>query len=205
MAAPPNDPGPQDTDQDRPDVPGDPPPFPPFGVHGSERIYHSPWCGLRRDEVVLPDGTLQEYHVLEISNAVGVVPVLPDGRVVLVGQYRYTHGRTHWETPAGRIDAGEEPAAAALRECEEETGYRPAHVEPLPGFYPTNGISAHYAHLFVGHDCAHVGAPTPDAAEQLMAQVFTRGEVEALLDAGRLADGFTAIAVMYWLRGLGAR
>ena len=102
-------------------------------------------------------------------------------------------------------DAGEEPAAAALRECEEETGYRPAHVEPLPGFYPTNGISAHYTHLFVGHDCAHVGAPTPDAAEQLLARVFTRGEVEALLDAGKLADGFTAIAVMYWLRGLGAR
>ena len=183
-------------------APDDPPPFPPFGVHGSERIYDSPWCGLRRDEVVLPGGALQEYHVFEISDAVGIVPVLPDGRVVLVGQYRYTHGKTHWETPAGRIDEGEDPAAAARRECEEETGYRPARVEALPGFYPTNGISAHYAHLFIGHDCERVGVARPDAAEPRLAAVFTRGEVEALRAQGRFADGFTAIAVMYWLRRL---
>ena len=182
------------------DTPDDPHPFEPFGVHKSERIYDSAWCGLRRDEVILPSGALQEYHVFEISDAVGIVPVLPDGRVVLIGQYRYPHGRTHWESPAGRIDEGEEAAAAALRECEEETGYRPARVEALPGFYPTNGISAHYAHLFIGHDCVPTGGARPDASEQLCPRVFTREEVEALLDAGKLADGFTAIALMYWLR-----
>ncbi|MDA1263858.1 MAG: NUDIX hydrolase [Planctomycetota bacterium] len=182
------------------DVPANPEPFPPFGVHASEQVYDSPWCGLRRDTVVLPNGRLQEYHVLELASAVGIVPVLPDGRVVLCGQYRYTHGNTHWETPAGRIDQGEDPAVAAARECLEETGYRPRRVEPLPGFYPTNGISAHYAHLFVGHDCELIGEQALDDSEQITAQVFTRGEVEALLDAGRFADGFTAIAVLYWLR-----
>lgn len=61
-------------------APEDPPQFPPFVLHGSERIYDSHWCGLRRDEVVLPSGALQEYHVFEVSDAVGIVPVLPDGR-----------------------------------------------------------------------------------------------------------------------------
>jgi 8-oxo-dGTP pyrophosphatase MutT (NUDIX family) len=183
-------------------APDNPPPFPPFGLHGSERIYDSPWCGLRRDEVVLPGGALQEYHVFEIPDAVACVPVLPDGRLVLVGQYRYPHGKTHWETPAGRIDRGEDPAAAALRETQEETGYRPARVERLGGFYPTNGISAHFAHLYIGHDCERVGPPDLDPSEQILVRVFSRGEVEALLDAGLFEDGFTALAVMYWLRTL---
>lgn len=182
-------------------VPDDPAPFPPFGVHESQRIYDSHWCGLRRDEVILPNGALQEYHVFEIADASAIVPVLPDGRVALVGQYRYTHGATQWEAPAGRIDDGEDPLAAAARECEEETGYRPARVEPLGGFYPTGGISAHYAHLFVGHDCELVSEPQPEASEQLITGVFTRAEVEAMLDARKFADGFTAIALMYWLRG----
>lgn len=181
------------------DVPEEPPPFPPFGLHASRRIYDSAWCGLRRDEVVLPDGALQEYHVFEVSDAVAVLPVLPDGSIVLIGQYRYPHGKTHWESPAGRIDAGEEPAAAAARELLEETGYRAGRLVPLPGFYPTNGISAHYAHTFAALDCERVAAPAPTAAEQIVVRVFSERQARALLAAGRLADGFTAIALMYYL------
>ena len=96
-------------------IPADPPPFPAFGVHDSERVYDSHWCGLRRDTVVLPDGKHQEYHVFEIPDAIVVVPELADGRLVLIGQYRYPHGRTPWEVPAGRISEGEDPAVAAVR------------------------------------------------------------------------------------------
>ena len=180
-------------------VPEDPPPFPPFRVERSERVYDSPWCGLRRDEVELPNGDLQEYHVFEVSDAVAVLPVLADGSIVLVGQYRYPHGRTHWEAPAGRIDEGEDPRAAAARELLEETGFRSGRFVPLPGFYPTNGISAHYAHVFAALDCERVAEPTPGSAEQLVVRVFRESEARALLAAGRLADGFTALALMYYL------
>ncbi|MCP3917922.1 MAG: NUDIX hydrolase [bacterium] len=179
--------------------PANPDPFPPFGVHESRRIYDSPWCGLRRDVVVLPSGALQEYHVFEVSDAVSVVPVLPDGSIVMIGQYRYPHGKTHWELPAGRINEGEKPADGAARELEEETGYRAGRLEPLPGFYPTNGISAHYAHQFRAVDCELVGAPQPDDSEQLIVRVFRPDEVRALLASGRVEDGFTAIGLMYHL------
>ena len=181
-------------------LPDDPPPFPPFRVRRSERIYDSSWCGLRRDQVILPGGDLAENHVFEVPDAAACVPSLADGRLVLIGQYRYPHGKTHWEVPAGRIGEGETPAAAAARETLEETGYRPTRLLPLGGFYPTNGISAHYAHLFCGLECELVGEPALDPSEQILTRLFTRGEVEALLDAGRLQDGFTALAVLYWLR-----
>lgn len=180
--------------------PDNPPPFPPFGVHKRAHVYQSPWCNLRRDEVVLPSGKLQEYHVFEIGPATVVVPVLKDGRVVMIGQYRYPHGKTHWELPAGRLNDGEAADIAAKRELLEETGYRAGRMQELPGFYPTNGISDHFAHPFIAHDCEWVQEPELEDAEQLVVQVFTRTEVEALLDGGRIEDGFAAIALMYWLR-----
>jgi len=181
--------------------PRNPEPFPPFPVAASKRIYDSAWCGLRRDEVILPDGSRQEYHVFEISDAVVVVPVRADGSIVMVGQYRYPHGKTHWELPAGRIAEGELPEETARRELAEETGYHAGRLVPLPGFYPTNGISAHYAHAFVALDCKKAAEPAPEASEQIVVRVFLQEEAEALLDAGLMEDGFTALPLLYYLRG----
>ncbi len=191
--------------RERDEVPENPPAFSGFPVQSSQRIYDSHWCGLRRDIVTLPNGAAQEYHVFEVPDAVAVVPVTRDGRIVLVGQYRYPHGKTHWEVPAGRIADGESPAAAALREALEETGHRAARLVPLPGFYPTNGISAHYAHLFVGIDCEEVGALNLDASEHLTVRTFDTQDVQLMLDQGRFEDGFSAIALMYYFRSLARR
>jgi 8-oxo-dGTP pyrophosphatase MutT (NUDIX family) len=176
---------------------GDPPPLPPFPVRRSERLYDSPWCALRRDWVELGSGELQEYHVFEISPAVAVVPVLPDGSIVLVWQYRHPHGRTHWEIPAGRIGEHEAPLEAAQRELLEETGYASDRLERLAGFYPTNGISAHYAHLFVARECRALGTPRHDASELMSVHVMSASEVRERLLDGRFEDGFTALALHY--------
>lgn len=181
-------------------VPANPKPYAGFEVVKKHHVYLSDWCGLRRDIVVMPTGEEQEYHVFEIGDAVGIVPVLEDGSIVLVGQYRYPHGKTHWETPAGRINEGETPEQAAHRELREETGCRAGRLIPLPGFYPTNGISAHYAHLFLALDCVQDQELELDESEVLAPHVFSRKEVEALLDAGRFEDGFSAISLMYYFR-----
>ena len=138
--------------------------------------------------------------MVEISDAAVAVPILDDGRIALIWQYRYPHGETHWEVPAGRIHAGESPAEAAAREVLEETGYRPARVEPLPGFYPINGISDHYAHAFVARGCTHAGEPTPEAAERFEVRVLERAQVERMLAAGEFRDGFTALALFYAMK-----
>lgn len=177
----------------------DPAPFDGFPVEGSERIYDSPWCGLRRDMLRLPDGSLQEYHVVEIADAVVVVPLCDDGRIVFVWQYRHPHGGSHFELPAGRVHADEAPEDAAARELREETGYVPREMERVSGFYPVNGISAHFGHVFVARGCRPAGAARPEASERLSVHVLPRDEVERRLRAGAFLDGFTALALFYVL------
>ncbi|MEM9801469.1 MAG: NUDIX hydrolase [Planctomycetota bacterium] len=178
-------------------VPDDPVPFPPFEVASSERIYDSPWVGLRRDMLRLDDGALQEHHVVEIGDAVCVLPIRTDGRIVMVGQFRHPHGRTHWEVPAGRLNPDEAPEAGAARELREETGYRAGRWVKMPGFYPTNGISAHWSHLYAALDCELAHEQDLDPAERMTVTTFSWDEAEALLRAGRIADGFSALALMY--------
>jgi ADP-ribose pyrophosphatase len=178
-------------------IPPDPPPFAPFRVARSERIYDSSWCGLRRDIVLLRDDREQEYHVFEIPDAVVVVPVLDDGSIVLIGQYRYPHGRTHWEVPAGRIHAGETPLETAARELREESGCVAKRFVALPGFYPTNGISPHFVHAFAALGCEQVHPLELDRSEQIMTRSFTASEVRALLRSGKIADAFTALALYH--------
>jgi 8-oxo-dGTP pyrophosphatase MutT (NUDIX family) len=178
--------------------PGDPPPFPPFDSAHTERIYDSPWCGLRRDWLRLAGGALQEYHVFELRDAVAVVPVLPDGSLVMLWQFRHPHGKTHWEVPAGRVDEGESAAAAAERELLEETGYRAKRLVRLGGFHPINGISPHKAELYAALDCERVQAPEPGPLEQLSVHVHAADEVHRRLLAGDFDDGFTALALFYY-------
>lgn len=178
-------------------LPENPPPFPPFPVDRSERIYDSPWCGLRRDFVRLAAGRLQEYHVFEISNAVSVVPVLPDGSIVMLWQFRHPHGKSHWETPAGRKNDGEPPEEAARRELLEETGYRPGRLERVAGFYPTNGISPHFADVFIAWDCVREREPVHDDAERMSVHVMPAEEARERLVRGEFEDGFTSLGLFH--------
>ncbi|MEZ6013650.1 MAG: NUDIX hydrolase [Planctomycetota bacterium] len=178
-------------------APANPAPFAPFEVLRTERIYDSPWCGLRRDVLRLDDGREQEHHVFEVGDAVCVLPIRADGQVVMIGQFRHPHGKTHWEVPAGRMNVGEAPEEAAARELREETGYRAGRLVRMPGFHPTNGISAHWSFLFVALDCELEGELELDPCERLIVQTFTQSQCGALLREGRIEDGFSALALLY--------
>src|SRR6266478_581734 len=109
-------------------------------VLSSTIIYNGPVFGIRRDEVIEPSGVRATREVITHPGSVVVLPVLPDGRIVLIRQYRYAAKQYLWELVAGRIDGGETPKLAAAREMIEETGYRAKRFRVFLDVFPTPGF-----------------------------------------------------------------
>ena len=90
---------------------------------GGTTLVSGGFLELRRDDVLLPDGNHATREFIQHGGAVAVVPLLDDGRLVLVRQYRYPVAKVLLEWPAGKRDPGESTLACAMRELQEETGY----------------------------------------------------------------------------------
>src|SRR5215469_7389916 len=106
-------------------------------VLSSQTVYAGRVFGIRRDEVIEPTGVRTTREMITHPGSVVVLPVLPDGRVLLIQQYRYAARQYLWELVAGRIDEGETPLEAAERELREETGYRAKRFRTFLEFFPT--------------------------------------------------------------------
>ena len=100
------------------------------------------------ESIVLPKGKLLEAEIIRHPGSVVLVPVTETSEIVLVRQYRHPIGRWAWELPAGSLKYGENPAAAAGRECQEETGFVAASLEPLGSFFPTPGYCDEEMHFY---------------------------------------------------------
>ena len=162
---------------------------------GHRRLYDGKVLALDVDEVQEPEGVRATREVVRHRGSVSALPVLDDGRVVLVRQYRYAVDQKVWEIPAGRLDAGETPAEGAGRELEEEVGFRAAALEPLLVFYPTPGFCDESVHLFRASRLAPV-PPRPEADERIEPATFTLDEARAMIDRGEVRDAKTLLALL---------
>src|SRR5262249_37496091 len=128
---------------------------------------------------------------------VAIVPLLDGDRVCLLRNQRPIVGETLWEIPAGTLEPGEVPDHAAVRELEEETGYRAAHWHKLGAFYPSPGVLSERTHLFVATELTP-GAMRLEADENLEPQpVAWRDAMTWVLD-GTIRDAKTLVALL-WL------
>ncbi|MGI5336290.1 NUDIX domain-containing protein [Streptomyces sp. CA-181903] len=117
---------------------------------GSEVLYSGRHLTLHRDRVVQPDGTRGTYERLTLADGARVVPVDDEGWVALVEDAFAPLGRRLLHVPGGAVAAGEDPEAAAARECEEETGRRPGVLRPLGRFHPLPSRTSAVTHLYLG-------------------------------------------------------
>src|SRR5262249_7614842 len=109
-------------------------------ILSSEMVYDGPIFGVRRDEVLEPGGLRTTREVITHPGSVVVLPLLPDGRVLLIRQYRQATRQYLWELVAGRIDEGEVQKQAAGRELAEETGYKAKRFTTFLDVFPTPGF-----------------------------------------------------------------
>ncbi len=164
-------------------------------VRDHRRVYEGRVVSLDVDQVSEPGGVEGTREVVRQSGSVAALPVLADGRVVLVRQYRYAVDDFVWELPAGRRDPGETPEAGALRELEEEVGLRAGELEPLLTFWTTPGFCDEVMHLFRATALEAV-PPRPEADERIEQAAFTLDEAMAMLRRGEIREGKTLVALL---------
>lgn len=171
---------------------------------GSESILRTPYYAIQRDRLRHPRGHELDYYVIEhVRQAVGVVPVREiDGtaHVLLVQQWRHPVQKLAWAIPAGAIETGEAPEAAARRELREEAACEAGIVRPLYQYHPSIGLSNQNFHLFIADDVK--GAGVADDNEIHAVRWFSRSEIEGMLGRNEIIDGMSLVALLIWMRSL---
>jgi len=163
---------------------------------GSAVDYACPGFEVRRDEVVLPDGTESDFHYVDEPPAVVVLPFTPDGEVVTIAEWRQAVGRVNRGLPAGTSEPGDtDLAAAARRELTEETGYEAETVERLDVAEPANGIANTVHHYFVARGCRPVGEQDLDFNESIRVDRADYDDLLAAAVDGGLRDARAKLAL----------
>lgn len=160
------------------------------------RVYSGRVLSLEVDRVRLPGGGEAVREVVRHPGAAVVVPVLDDGRVLLVRQFRYAAGETLLELPAGKRDGGEDPAACAARELAEETGLRAADLRYLTGFFTAPGFTDEFIHCFVARGLTPAAEAVQDADEELELLPVTLSEAHCLIANGEIRDAKTIVGLL---------
>lgn len=171
---------------------------PGAGTSGdSERIFEGVKFAVERRRVPTRDGGTAMREVVVHPGAVVVLPILDDGRIVMIRNHRFAVDETLWELCAGTLEPGEEPAVTAGRELVEETGYSAASVEPLTTFYTSPGICDEKMYAYLARGLTEVGQQL-EATEQIEVELLTHGEVMRLVEEGQIRDGKTIATLLYY-------
>ncbi|MDK2871913.1 MAG: ADP-ribose pyrophosphatase [bacterium] len=161
-------------------------------------IYAGKVLNLRVDEVILEDGKKAKREVVEHKGAAVIIPVLDDGKIVTVRQYRYPVGEELIELPAGTLEKEEAPIDAAKRELLEETGYMAKDVQELACFYSSPGFCNEKMHLFLATNLVE-GAQKLESDEKVQVEVYSVDELKEMIRKGEIKDAKTIAGILYYL------
>lgn len=161
-------------------------------------IYEGPVFGVRQDEVLEPWGVRATRVIITHPGSVVVLPVLTDGRVVMIEQYRHAAKQYLWELVAGRIDAGETAQQAAARELREETGYRAKRLTEFLDVFPTPGFLEERMHILLAEGLTP-GEAQPEEDENIVSRAYTVEQLKQMMQNGTLRDGKSIAGILYWL------
>ena len=170
----------------------------PWTIHGERTVYDNRWVRLALVDVEPPGVERFEHHVVRLSR-VAIAAVVDDAdRVLMLWRYRFVPERFGWELPGGMVDGDEDPAAAAAREVEEETGWRPSELHHVASYQPMVGMVDSPHEIFVGRGATLVGEPH-DTEESGIVQWIPLSEVRDLMKRDLLMGSGTLVALLHIL------
>lgn len=146
---------------------------------------------------LLDDGSTISREVIKHPGAVVIVPLMDDGRICLIRNYRISIDQELIELPAGTLEPPEPPIETARRELIEETGYRCDSIVPLCEFYMSPGILDEHMHCFLASGLT-LGDPAREHGEQISNYPVTISELASLLRSGRIKDSKSLSALLYY-------
>ena len=167
-------------------------------VLSSKMIYQGRVFGVRRDQVIEPNGVHATREVITHPGSVVVLPVLDDRRILMIEQYRYATRQYMWELVAGRIDEGESVKKAAARELREETGYRAKQYEVILDVFPTPGFLEERMYILLAQGLTE-GTAQPEEDEKIVARPFRVPELKQMMQTGKLRDAKSIAGILYYL------
>lgn len=164
-------------------------------VLGQELIYQGRVIKLIRETLRIRGRTIARETILH-PGAVVVVPILSDGRVVLVRQYRRAVKRMLLELPAGTLEPGEPREACARRELQEETGWRARRLRRLGRFYAAPGFVSEQMTIFLAQGLTR-GRAHPEPDEMVHPVILPMGKALRYVRSGRICDAKTIIGLLF--------
>ncbi len=162
----------------------------------SEEIYKGKIIDVYRDKVLCPNGKESYREYIKHCRASCVVAKLPNGKFLIEKQYRYPYDEIIYEFPAGKCDKGEDPKNTALRELEEETGYRANHIEYIGEIYPSCAYTDEIIYLYYADNLVKKDIHW-DENERLEIYEMSMEEILKLMSDGILKDAKSVSAIGY--------
>jgi ADP-ribose pyrophosphatase len=161
----------------------------------SRLINEGRYFSFRTDVVELPSGRRTRRDIVRHPGAVAIIPVLSDGRLVLVRQYRYAAGKSLLELLASTLEPGEKPLACACRELREETGYKAGEMRRLLSCFMAPGYSSEVIHFFEARGLRYIGDDLePD--EEIETETIDVSEARGLIEENAIEDAKTIIGIL---------
>jgi 8-oxo-dGDP phosphatase len=167
-------------------------------VYGERTVYDNPWVRLTLVDIEPPDGHRFEHHVVRLQTVILTLVVDDDDQVLMLWRHRFATDEWGWELPGGILDPGESPAEAAVREVEEETGWRPLTVEHLVSFQPMPGMVDTPHDVYLARGAEHIGEPT-DREEAARVAWVPMSTVLDHVSKGELLGSGSLVGLLYYL------
>ena len=169
---------------------------------GSRWIYRGQALSLRADTVLSEDGQEREWPIIEYPSSVCAVPVFQDRTVMLVRQFRKPAEEFLLEAPAGKMEPGELPETAALRELQEEIGYTAGRLDRLATFYTEPALCIQSMHVFLARDLTPASL-SADEDEFIGVRRVRLDEVAGLIADGSIRDAKSIASLLLAMRVMG--
>lgn len=166
-------------------------------ILSSKTLFRGRVFELKRDRVIEPSGVTAIREFVEHPGSVVVLPVLPDGRIVLIRQYRHAAGQSLWELVAGHKEPHENFLRGAHRELQEETGYTARRIRKLLEVFPSPGLLGEKMVIFLAEGLTK-GKARPEDDEKITKRVVTLGEAKEWIRSGKIRDAKTVSGILFY-------